>query len=359
METTVRIVRPPPDTPDGWDISDAIRAGWSVADLTRLIEAAEAPETAQLQPDDKGPRIADWLITRYNLDPVPIRWLVDGVIPLGTAGLLAATGDAGKSMLALDLAMKVTCYPEVSGGMLDVGPEALGSRIRAAGASVVFTAEDDFEEVNRRLKSLDPDRRHLRPGCRLYVVPLPSAGGPVPLVVGGRDNLRTTPEWASIVRQLLEIDDLKLLVFDPLSSFAHVEFNRDPAAAAYVTGMFASLATATGAAVMVCHHMTKENQEKPISNRRQAKAAVRGSSQLIDGMRWCYAFWEPPKKDAAEVLDVLGTRWQESAVFAGSLVKSNSPGDKRIRTYVRSSVGLLEDRTSELDKRAAETGADG
>ena len=43
------------------------------------------------------------------------------------------------------------------------------------------------------------------------------------------------------------------MVFDPLASFIHADVTSDPAAGSFATGLLASLATETGAAVIVAH----------------------------------------------------------------------------------------------------------
>lgn len=68
--------------------------------------------------------------------------------------MLAAVGDTGKSMLILDLALKITT------GMTGV---CFGHRVMQQGAVVLFLAEDDQNEVERRLCKLDPQ------GTRFYI----------------------------------------------------------------------------------------------------------------------------------------------------------------------------------------------
>ena len=218
--------------------------------------------------------------------------------------VLAAMGDTGKGMITLDLALSVaTGKPRA----VSVSPEpmAFGGGVSAFGTAVVITAEDDEAEVHRRLERLDPERLRLEQPERLIVVPLPNAGGPIPLVASGRDGPEATAHFRNLQDQLAHIDDLKLVVLDPLSSFIHADVNADPAASSFVTGLLAGLATETGAAVIVAHHMRKPQSNRPITTVEQARDAVRGSSALVDGVRLVYALWPASEEYQGGVFKAL------------------------------------------------------
>ena len=277
-------------------------------------------------------------------------FLVDGSIPLGVVSILAAMGDTGKGMMTLDLALSVaTGKPRA----VSVSPEpmAFGGGVSANGTAVVITAEDDEAEVHRRLERLDPERLRLKQPERLIVVPLPSAGGPIPLVASGRNGPEATAHFRNLQDQLAHIDDLKLVVLDPLSSFIHADVNADPAASSFVTGILAGLATETGAAVIVAHHMRKPQGNRPITTVEQARDAVRGSSALVDGVRLVYALWPTSKEYQNRVFKALDEKPVRNAVFQGAVVKANGTVDRTIRTYLRAPTGLLIDITRRLDER--------
>ena len=72
------------------------------------------------------------------------------------------------------------------------------------------------------------------------MVPLPNAGGPIPLVTSGPDGPMATEHFTKVRDQIVRITDLKLVVLDPLSSFIHADVNADPAAGSFATGLLAS-----------------------------------------------------------------------------------------------------------------------
>ena len=268
-------------------------------------------------------------------------------MPLGVVSILAAMGDTGKGMMTLDLALSVATGKARS---VSVSPEPMAfvGSVREFGTAVIFTAEDDQGEIHRRLQRLDPEELRLERPERLIVVPLPNAGGPIPLVVSGKDGPEITPQFRMVRDQIMRLRDLKLVVFDPLASFIHADVTSDPAAGSFATGLLASLATETGAAVIVAHHMRKPQGNRPIASVEQARDAVRGTSAIVDGVRLVYALWPAPEEHQGFVFKALEEPFARNAVFQGAVVKANGPADRTIRTFLRAPTGLLVDVTPRL-----------
>ncbi len=303
-----------------------------------------------IRPAKRSLDLADWHAGRYAGAAPEQRFLIDGSVPLGVVSILAAMGDTGKGMMTLDLALSVaTGRPRA----VSVSPEptAFGGAVRAFGAAVLLTAEDDEGEVHRRLERLDPERLRLARPERLIVVPLPNAGGPIPLVTSGPEGPVATEHFTKVRDQIVRIADLKLVVLDPLSSFIHADVNADPAAGSFATGLLASLATETGAAVIVAHHMRKPQGNRPITTVEQARDAVRGTSAIVDGVRLVYALWPAPRDHQRYVFKTLDEKPARNAVFQGAVVKANGPADRTIRTYLRAPTGLPVDVTGRLRER--------
>jgi hypothetical protein len=320
-----------------------------------LPPATPAPAVLPVAASD-GWSIKAWRIDRFA-EPAPERrWLVDGLIPAGTAGMLAAVGDAGKSMLALNLALAIGAAPQptwcsVTGRWLGAA-DFFGCPVVGRGAVVMLTAEDDKDEVHRRVQTLDASGRR-RNNPPVYVVPMQSTGGPRTLLTAGRSGPEPTPFWHTLRGQLLEIagepGGLALVVIDPLSIFGGVNLDNDNQAGALLMALFGMLATETGATVMAVHHFSKTMTPESLG---EARKAIRGASALVDNARWAVAVWEPAEKVANGVLAALDRRTkvkQEGLVYQGGLVKGNAPGAKIIRTLVRDpATGLLVDRTDAI-----------
>lgn len=327
----------PADKPKGWDAADAIEEG---LDPRQILNTA-----IKVKHVGRSLDLAAWRSDAFLGEPKPIEWLIDNVMPLGTAGLLVAMGDAGKGILTLDLALKIALPKHDNHGILDDAPHALGGEVTATGPVVILAAEDDRDEIHRRLHKLDPDMRRAK--ADLYIVPLPNAGGPLPIVkTSSTDGPYVTPEWLLLKESVIAMRP-KLVVLDPLASFVHADVNADPAAGAFVTGTLAALATESGATVLVCHHMSKTRG--PISTPEEARAAIRGSSAIVDGVRFAYALWAAEEQEARRVCSGLGTEWTRNRVFKGTVVKSNAPANRAILTYLRCpDTGLLVDRSEAI-----------
>ena len=338
---SVSVLLPPDDMPEKWDAADAVNEGMDVAAFIATTERQN------LRPGKTSLDLSDWYATRYSGAAPEQRFLVEGAFPMGVVSILAAMGDTGKGMMTLDLALSVATGKDHS---VSVSPEpvAFGGPVREFGTAVIFTAEDDQGEVHRRLQRLDPKEFRLERPERLIVVPLPNAGGPIPLVVSGKDGPEITPQFRMVRDQIMRLRDLKLVVFDPLASFIHADVTSDPAAGSFATGLLASLATDTGAAIIVAHHMRKPQGNRPIVSVEQARDAVRGTSAIVDGVRMVYALWPAPEDNQQYVFKALNEAFVRNAVYQGAVVKANGPADRTIRTFLRAPTGLLVDVTDRL-----------
>ncbi len=334
---SVAIIMPPTDKPEKWDAADAVADGMDV--LTFLATAERQCEHPSVPP---GLDLLAWTYTRYMGPPPARRWLIRDVLPLGVPGMVAAIGGAGKSMLLMDLAIKTASVerrmsmpPSALGGFLDLNP----------GTAVMLTAEDEQEEVHRRLHSLVS---RLPDPSRLIVVPLPNAGGPLPLVSGGRDGPVLGKGFDTLVNALSVIRDLRLLVVDPLQSFAGADVNADPAAGNLFFSALGRIAAETGATVLATHHFRKAGN-RAILTAHDARESIRGTTALVDGGRWSYAIWGVDAGEAEKTCQQLGSPYERDTVFRGAVVKSNWPTDKTVRLFVRDPfTGLLTDRTTDL-----------
>jgi hypothetical protein len=327
--------------------SDGQHAPLDPGESARAIENAYQPDK-EVRPPRAGPwsrpeiDLDEWTLVRFEGKPEDREMLVGGLIPLRGLASLVGMGGAGKGILVLDLALRVAGADPGFGG-----EDWLGAHVSAKGTAVVILAEDDRQEVHRRLEAL---RKHLSPPIleRLIIIPLPDAGGPLTLFQGDWNGPEATPHLESLEAQLRAIPDLKLVVIDPLQAFVALDLNSDAMAAQFLCGRLAQLAADTGAAIILTHHMRKGSKE--IENPADAREAVRGSTAIVDGCRTVIAVWNPPVADARKSCAALSVEWEPHAymIMQCAVVKANWPADFRPRTLLRSSDGLLVDRTEKL-----------
>ncbi|WP_265027585.1 AAA family ATPase [Wolbachia endosymbiont (group B) of Chorthippus parallelus] len=324
----------PPNKPRSWDAADAVQENIDIFDF---IEKNSRKIIIKPPLD-----IFSWSVERF-VGPVPKqRFLVEGLFPLGVTSILAAMGDTGKGMLLLDLALKVAASIDQVCGF--------GPFVTEHGSVVVFSAEDDTNEIHRRLERLDPKCERLKYKDRLFIVPLPNIGGSFAILKNVRGKVvEISPEFESVMKQLSRIKDLKLIIFDPLASFIHADLNADPAVGDYLMCLLSDLACSTGASIITAHHMRKLKGEKPISTVEQARDAIRGTSALVNGVRCSFAFWPVEDITKPMIFRSIGKIPRQNALFYGAVVKANGLADRTIRTYLRNEeTGLLEDITEQL-----------
>ncbi len=288
--------------------------------------------------------LMDWTADRYAGEARPIVGLCTGVIPLGVPAILAAMGGLGKSYLALDLALNIAAG--VAG--LEQHPLVLGGRIAVQGAAVIMTAEDSFDAIHRRLNRIDPESRRLRHPKRLIVLPMSDAGGTQPLIASDGKNFIRTPFFQEMKRQLVDIEDLRLVVIDPLQAFTSADVNADPAAAQFLWSAIAELAASTGATVLLTHHMRKDGMMR-ISNGDDARESIRGTTALVDGARLAYALWKLDEEAASPICDKLEIEFERGRIVCGAVVKSNDETDHSTHVYLREESGLLKQVEIEIE----------
>jgi len=312
-----------------------------------MRSSPDAAANANVLEPERRLRLADWSMASYAGEPEPLRWLVRGSLPLGVPVLVAASGGAGKSFLALELAYRIARGPTPFGDREP--PDVFSGQVVEHGTAIMLTAEDSKSSVHRRLLAIDGERGLLPTlGDRLRVVPLPDAGGPMPLVVpDGRGGVATSPAFDHLLDELRGIEDLRLVVVDPLQAFTLADVNADPAAGQAFAGALARIAAETGATVLALHHMRKAGTDG-VKTAQEAREAIRGTTAIVDGMRAAYALWPASDDAAKQACAELGIPHEPGRVFLAAVVKSNEPADNSVRTLVRAHSGLLVDRTERL-----------
>ncbi|MBM4037056.1 MAG: hypothetical protein FJ290_00965 [Planctomycetes bacterium] len=166
-----------------------------------------------------------------------VKWLWPGRIPLGKVSLLVGDPGLGKSLLALDMAARV------SRGLLwpDGGGTAPSGRV------LVLSAEDDADDTIRpRLEALGGDP--------MKVAALRVTGHPGRRATWAFSMARDLPEVADA---MVERGDVRLVVLDPLNAYLG---RRDTGSSGAVLAAMAplqALAAGTGAAVLGISHLNK------------------------------------------------------------------------------------------------------
>lgn len=324
----------PSTKPEKWDAADAVEEEFNIKKFIKGHENKVKKPISLL--DDS------LLIDKYFVGSAPEqKFLIGDTMPLGVPVVFAAAGDSGKGMMTLDLAMKVA-----SGASMQ---NAFGGLVAEHGDAIILTAEDDKDEMHRRIARLDPLNYREHYDHKLRILPLPNLGGVFPIMQKFDNSYVMGDEFSRIYDQMLELDNLRLVVIDPMASFVHADVNADPAAGAAFMGLLAQMATETGATVMVNHHMSKVDAKEPISTPEEARNKIRGTSAIVDGVRSAFSVWQIDESTGRQRCKDLNIPYARNTAFDGAVVKSNGPANREIRHFIRNpNTGLLEDRSVDI-----------
>jgi len=243
-----RIVRLP-GLPAKGDASDWLAAGGTPEELYRLADAAidvpDPPQSAEQSSADPGlelPKLEFLDPTKWADQPIPLRrWLVPNRIPLGVPIMLNGDGATGKTTIALQLVVATVR-----------GTDWLGAVVEAPGPAMFFSAEEDGDEVHRRLAAiLDHQGIGFEDLHGVHILCLP---GDDP-VLGAPDRagiIRPTPLFQSLAKAAAEILPSLIVIEAAADVFAGNENDRRQVR--QFIGLLRRLAIETGAAVMLIAH---------------------------------------------------------------------------------------------------------
>ena len=277
---------------------------------------------------------ASFAISNYVGEPPERDWLVENFIE-NKAGVFSSIGGVGKSMLALDLALKVR----------DGFGDFMGKPIKKSGSVAVFAAEDDKLEIHRRLKALnalDATGATKASSNEVYVITIPNLKQPINLLVEDSSGLRISNEGYELLEQLESINNLALCIFDPISSFVSGVPITTSQEAAQMYGQYCSmLSSKFNSSVISIHHMTKSALQG-IDDPLIARQSVKGSVAILDSARFGLAAWLASESEAERICLEQGVEFDRMRVIKAAIVKTNSGEvDTKIKTLFRKNA-LLE-----------------
>lgn len=263
----------------------------------------------------------------YNLrrEPPPLKALLfngagpdDGVyLPRGKVGLLAAAGGVGKTHALVHLALS-----------LATGHPWLGYTPAEAGGPVLLAlGEETDDEIQRRLywaaqaMNLN-ERAHEQIRNNLYPVSL--CGLQASLVDGDGAPTLFLEAMLGQLEQATH-DGWTALLLDPASRFMGSEAEKDNAQATQLVAALERLAKVKGEpTVLAAHHTRKSGRTDGLVDINE----VRGSSALVDGVRW------------VATMGIEGEGADERVVLSN--VKNNYGRKAALRKLKRGAHGVLE-----------------
>lgn len=271
------------------------------------------------------------------------RDLIQDRLPRGKVVLLAGAGDVGKSWLLLQL------FEAINGGASSraYGGEVVGD----LQPCIVLMGEDDFESIDLRLKAIRAGSRKPAPDHGA-IVPVPNVAQPMALVKRDYDGsiIRSDAlDW--LERQLEAIraegHTLGFLAIDTFSTLLPVDANK-PEEVQAVMSLLAGVATRHDVCVIVTHHLRKDlGQDRSPEGLR---AAIRGSTALVDGVRAAYVMWKCGEDEAESLRTELDL--ETASDFVGLRIVKNNLGLRSTPiTFARMPDGTLFDVTALIAQR--------
>lgn len=248
----------------------------------------------------------------FSEPPRPIDFVLPG-LPVGCVGALVSPGGAGKSMLALQLAIQIAGGPD----WLDLGKLEQGTVL-------YLPAEDPLPVLHHRLFALGQyidTRQRVALARGLRLIPLQ----------GASPNVLDRHWWEAIA---IWAEGVRLIVIDTLRRFHDADENA-ACAMTQVLGQLERLAMGQGCGVLFVHHTSKSAVFQEAGDLQQAS---RGSSVLVDNVRWQAYLATMTKKEAQQlgVSEGLCNRYVRFGVS-----KSNYGPPLPERWLVRDESGVL------------------
>ena len=198
----VRVILPPPELPIAGDIVDAVHSlGWGRAEIEKLM--------AEARPYPPEPAPVGLLLS--SVQEQRVDWLWPNCIPRGAVSILDGDPGLGKSLLALEIAARVSCGRPLPGELAASAPagvvllsaedslsHVIKPRLRAAGAdlsrilAVPYTPSSPGEETFSKLPADLPvlERAIARVGAKLAILDVLACYIPITLSMQRDQDVR-------------------------------------------------------------------------------------------------------------------------------------------------------------------------
>ena len=321
----------PEETGSDWNDLHALR------NLDAVGDGLTAPQ------DEERHRLQDVLENSkarhlLNVEPPKQQFVVDGMIPEPVAAGVVAPGGTGKSFWLMQLAACIT-----------TGTPFMGQTVSRPGSVLMLGAEDDRDELSRRLHSIVNE--HEWDGEPLDREVLGNRFHPMSLV--GQDNRlinegeRNEARISGIIEMARQIEDLRLIILDPVSRFRAGEENSNDDNTRFAE-VLEHIRHETGVTVLVAHHARKGSNGDSADD-------IRGGSAFSDALRFVVTLSSPDREQAKS----LGIDREEArSLIRYRVVKSNYHKDVEELWFRRGKGGVLKltDTPAEQPSRSENKG---
>ncbi|MGE4558551.1 MAG: AAA family ATPase [Desulfovibrionaceae bacterium] len=340
-----RLANNPTDKADFNDIhqQNGLDAVW------RLLQEARPPK---VEDEDEPQNVSKTFMATLDLDtlragrflnsePEPMYWTLKDSLQQGRLGFVIANGGVGKSYFLLQLLMSVASNLNCLDGCFEIG-----ERGRAFG---IF-AEDQEVILHRRVRAIFDSFIKLPSGLMADVPSIikeqlddrlfawAGAGLDLRLMEMDGNNPRATLFYHDLLARLKDIQDLKLVVLDPVSRL-YTGSENDNSLATFFCSLLERIARETGATVLVSHHTNKASQSPNTSSYDALEqGAIRGASGFTNAARWQLNMVSLRAKECKQV----GGKTKDEGRFVAAKVSKVNDGKSGGRFHLkRTEHGVL------------------
>ncbi|HET8903657.1 MAG TPA: helicase RepA family protein [Saccharospirillum sp.] len=309
---------------DGFQYQNAPEA------LPELIKAVK-PGLSAIKGDDNVTPLFDPEQVKarglLSVEPPPRRYLVEGLMPEPVAAAIVAPGGTGKSFWIMQL-----------GACVASGVSFHGHPIPEPGGVLILAAEDDTDELSRRLHAINKNLL-LNHDMTKHQAELLGENLHLASRLGLENRithkLNSSIEWNwPLIRQIIEtavrIPQLRLIILDPVSRFRAGDENASEDATKFVEAL-EIIRKETGVTVLCAHHSRK-------GSTGESQDDIRGSSAFVDAIRFAATLYTP-NAEAAKKLGIDESEARDWVRF--SIVKSNYQTNIEKLWYRRGQGGVL------------------
>lgn len=246
-----------------------------------LIDWANRPP-----PPPEAPFCAISFVDAMDFDEDKIerrKWIIPKMMMAGNTHILAAPGGTGKSLFTLQLAITLASGREW-GGWAPTRPCKV----------MIINAEDDIPEQHRRIAAaktvmaMDADLRG-----RILI-----ADNPASIAVAEIEQAKRPPQASALVEQLVATirhHAIDVLIVDPFTETFEGDENSNDEVKWAMKIWRDQIARATGAAVYLVHHVTKDSSD---GSKAGSASAIRGASALVNSARFAATMFGMTKDQA-------------------------------------------------------------
>ena len=257
-----------PSMPLKGDVSDWLAHGGTAEALYALIDV-----TALWTPDQPGGAAPVPLLYPFPIDgnTIPRRqWIVPGLLLRRNVTILVAPPGSGKSLMTLQMGL-----------MMGTGRVWGGWKPREACKSLIINAEDDNDEMRRRLFAACQEMGVTEPGMLRDRLAIAEAPGDI--IIAKADSRSKTVVRTPMVERLVSTvieNGFDVLVVDPFAETFEGDENSN-SELKWAAVLWREIARRTNAAVMLVHHTRKFNAEAGNMDSARGGGALVGVARIV------------------------------------------------------------------------------